>query len=285
MPEGAIWVVLGGMLTLSTPLLLACMGGLLSERSGVINIGLEGKMLTAACVTAIVGLATQNAFAGLGAGIAAACLMALLHAVLTQAYRIDHIVSGMAINAISLGATSFLSGRFIDDSSNQTLATLPIWAFEAAALLAPIGLWLVLRNTRYGLRLFAVGEDPVKSRQMGVEPVRLRYASLLATGALCGLSGAMIANNSGRFTDNMTAGRGFIALAALILGGWRPIPAAIACLGFGLLEATQLQLQGSDLLGANVPSQVWNALPYLATLIALAGIVGRSRAPAGLGVE
>ncbi|HRI43245.1 MAG TPA: ABC transporter permease [Fimbriimonadaceae bacterium] len=271
--------------TLTGPLLLAAMGGLTSERSGIMNIALEGFMLTSACVVAVVSVATGNPVVGVLAGLAAAIVMALLHALLTQAYRIDHIISGMAINLVALGGTNFLDKRFTDLSRQGEIPQIPMLVFDVLAFGLPVLLWLYLKRTRGGLRLLAVGNDPDKARQMGVDPIRVRYAALAATGLLCGLSGAMIVTNAGRFTDGMTAGRGFIALAALILGGWKPIPTAVACLGFGALYTLQLQLQGSQLFGANLPSQFWNALPYLVTVIAMAGFLGKSRAPAGLGKE
>jgi simple sugar transport system permease protein len=271
--------------TLTGPLLLAAMGGLTSERSGIMNIALEGFMLTSACVVAIVSVATGNPVVGVLAGLVAAIVMALLHALLTQAYRMDHIISGMAINLIALGGTNFLDKRFTDLSRQGEIPQVPMAVFDLLAMGLPLVLWLYLKRTRGGLRLLAVGNDPDKARQMGVDPIVVRYTALAATGLFCGLAGAMIVTNAGRFTDGMTAGRGFIALAALILGGWKPIPTALACLGFGVLYTVQLQLQGTELFGANLPSQFWNALPYLVTVIAMAGFMGKNRAPAGLGKE
>lgn len=271
--------------TLTGPLLLAAMGGLTSERSGIMNIALEGFMLTSACVVAIVSVATGNPVVGVLAGLVAAIVMALLHALLTQAYRMDHIISGMAINLIALGGTNFLDKRFTDLARQGEIPQVPMAVFDLLAMGLPLVLWLYLKRTRGGLRLLAVGNDPDKARQMGVDPIVVRYAALAATGLFCGLAGAMIVTNAGRFTDGMTAGRGFIALAALILGGWKPIPTALACLGFGVLYTVQLQLQGTELFGANLPSQFWNALPYLVTVIAMAGFMGKNRAPAGLGKE
>jgi len=282
---------------LSLALLLAAMGGLTSERSGIINIALEGKMLISCCVTALMSVVTAlmsvafGPWIGLLGGIGAAVVLAMLHAVLTQMYRVDHIVSGMAINIIAFGASNFLDKKFTDINRTGEIPQLPFEFYYVAAFALPLVLWLYLRRTKGGLRLWAVGNDPDKARQMGVDPVKVRYLALLATGVFCGLAGAWLVTNAGRFVDGMTAGRGFIALAgrgfialaALILGGWRPIPAALACIAFGLLDSIQLQLQGSKLLGAGIPSQFWNSLPYLATLIALAGLLGRNRAPAGLG--
>lgn len=273
------------LISLSGPLILAALGGLMSERAGVMNIALEGFMLTSCALVAIVSVATGNPWVGIGAGLLGATFMALAHALLTQAYRIDHIISGMALNLIALGGTNYLNKQFTDFSRPGEIPQIAKYWFYALALLLPFVVWLYLRHTRGGLRLLAVGNDPDKSRQMGIEPLKVRYAALIATGVLCGIAGAMIVTNAGRFTDAMTAGRGFIALAALIIGGWRPLPTLLACLGFGVLYTLQLQLQGSQMFGANLPSQFWNALPYLATVIALAGFLGKNRTPAGLGRE
>lgn len=276
-------VLLGGAISLGSPLVLAAMGGFLSERGGVINIALEGKMLTAACVTGLVAGHSGSAVAGLGAGIGAAILMSLMHWLFTQTYRIDHIVSGMALNAMAIGATNFMNKRFADLSSSRQIPQLPLPVFYALALMAPFALWWYAKRTRPGLRLMAVGSDPDKARQMGVEPLRVRAMNLLGTGLLTGLAGALIVSNAGRFSDNMTGGKGYIALAALILGRWRPVPAALAALLFGTFEALQIQLQGTSLMGARVPSEVWLSIPFVVTIIAMAGFLGRSKAPAGLG--
>ncbi len=260
---------------------LAALGGMFSERSGIVNIGLEGKMLMGACVTGMVGVSSGSPVVGLFSGVLAAVLLSLGHYLLTQTYRIDHIVAGMAVNLFAAGATNFLALRFIEPGASQHLFPVPVYL--CIAVLAAIASWFMFSRTRAGLRLLAVGEDPSKARTTGVNPLQVRFQALVITGILCGLSGSLIVSNSGSFSDNMTAGRGFIALAALILGGWRPAATVIACLAFALFEAIQIQLQGTKLLGFETPAAFWNALPYLITLIALAGFVGRGKAPAGLG--
>lgn len=276
-------LLVSGLLIPSAPLILAAMGGLTSERAGVMNIALEGKMLAAACVAALVSVAASSALAGVAAGLGAAAALSLLHALLTQAFRIDHIISGMAINAIAYGGTNFLSKTFKEAASVAKIPQVPVETFVVLAVVAPLAIWIALRRTRPGLHLMAVGNDPEKARQMGVRPLRVRYGALLATGVFCGLAGVAIVNNAGSFTDGMTAGRGFIALAALIIGGWRPLPAAAACLAFGFVNILQIQLQGTEVAGADLPPEFWNALPYLATLVAMAGLLGRTRTPSGLG--
>ena len=282
MTEFWLWTLLGSTLAFSAPLVLAALGGLCSERSGVINIALEGTMLTSACTTAIVGVATESAWIGLSAGVASAVLISLLHALLTQAFTIDHIVSGMAINALAIGGTNFALNALPDISSEQT-ASFAVQMYWSLALLAALWLAFYLRRTRGGLRLLAVGNDPDKSRQLGLNPVKVRYLALTGTGVLAGLAGSLIVGHAGSFSDGMTSGRGYIALAALILGGWNPWRTLGACVLFGAFEALQIQLQGTTLMGAEVPSEVWNALPYFVTIIALAGFLGHNRAPAGLG--
>lgn len=283
MTDSTLWVLLASTVTLASPLVLAALGGYVSERGGIVNIALEGKMLMSCCLTAIVGLATQSALLGLAAGICAAVAMAWLHWLLTQSFRVDAVVSGMAINAIALGATNFLDKRFTDPTHVGEMPRFPIGGYQLLAFVAPFALAYLVRRTKPGLRLMASGSDPDKARQMGVEPIRVRFGAQTLTGIFCGVSGAMIVTNAGRFVDGMTAGRGFIALAALVLSGWRPVVALVACVGFGFAEALQLMLQGTDLMGAKIPSEAWSALPYLATILALAGFAGRSRAPEGLG--
>jgi len=266
---------------LSTPLILAALGGYASERSGVINIGLEGKMLAGACAAALVG-ERFGVVPGLMAAILASTLLAVLHWTATQHYRIDHVISGMAINALAAGATEFFFEKLHDPSRTQDVPTPPLAFFQVLAFVAPFLIWLIVRRTRVGLRLVAVGSEPDKARLMGVQPVRIRFGALLATGVLTALAGAALVADVGVFTRGMTAGKGYIALAALVLGGYRPIPVLLACVGFGALQTLSLNLDGTDIFGG-LPSQFWSALPYLATVIALAGFLGKNRTPAGLG--
>lgn len=288
--------ILISTITLATPYILAALGGLTSERSGIVNLCLEGKMLIAACVTALAADAFQNAWLGVGFGVGSAILVSLLHWLLTQKFAIDHIISGMAINLLAIGGSNYLFGAFANRDSESGIPILPTFVVKLGSLgnftvsiylilafLLPIAAYFYIKGTRGGLRLFAVGNDPDKARLMGVRPLKVRLIALIATGVFTGLAGAQIISNVGRFTDNMTAGRGYIALAALILGGWRPIPTLVACIAFALFEAVQLQLQGTELMGAKIPSEAWQALPYLVTVIALAGFLGKSRAPQGLG--
>lgn len=270
----------GNTMVLWAILSLAALGGLCSERSGVVNIGLEGKMLMAACLCALTGSATGNPLMGLIAGIGGAIVLSLLHFVLTQYYSMDQIVSGMAINLLSFGVTNFLNEKYRPAAGQQGV---PIAVFAGFALISGLYMAYYLRRTKGGLHLLAVGNDPSKSRQCGLDPIRVRFLAQLGTGFLCGVSGVLVMTNTGGFTDLMTAGRGFIALAALIIGGWRPIPVMLSCLLFAALEAAQILLQGQVIGGVVVPPAVWNCVPYAMTLFALAGFLGQYRPPRGLG--
>jgi len=269
-------------LALACPLIFAAMGGFTSERGGVINIGLEGLMPTSACVTALVSTSVGPGW-GLLAGVLSSVLLSLVHWLTTQLYKIDHVISGMAVNAIAIGGTNFLFGRFNDPSRAGSIVFVNFKWFEPLAVLLPIGLWAYARYTRGGLRLRAVGSDPDKARLAGISPVMVRCFGLLATGLFAGLGGAMIVSFSGGFVDQITAGKGYIALAALIVGGWRPLAAFGACLAFGFFTALQVQFQGQTVAGLQPPPEFWQSLPYIATVIALAGFLGKNRTPAGLG--
>ena len=270
-------------LSFATPLIFAALAGYLSERSGVINIALEGKMLLAACLAAIVG-AALGPVAGIAAGLAAAVGLSMLHAIATQTYRVDHVVSGMAVNAIAAGAANFVLLRNRDTALAKAVELPPLGVFQVLALVSVVVIALWVAKTRAGLRLVAVGNDPFKARLAGLQPVHIRFAALVGTGLLAGLGGIyLVANSAGNYTDNMTAGRGYIALAALILGGWRPVASLVVCFVFAAFAALSVQFQGQPFLGLAVPGEFWTALPYVVTLIALALAMGRTRAPGGLG--
>lgn len=268
--------------SLAAPLILAAMGGYTSERCGVINIALEGKMLTAACVAAVVTQAF-GPFVGLVTALVAAILLSLLHWLATQHYGIDHVISGMAVNAFALGGTDFAYKKWGASGSDTALGHFPTAAFYLIAIVSPFLLWAFTKYARSGWRMVAVGSDPDKSRLAGIEPLRVRLLGLIATGVFTGLAGTLLFSELGGFSENMTAGKGYIALAALILGGWRPLPAMAAAVVFGFFSAVQLSLQGTALLGATIPSQAWSALPYLVTIVAMAGFIGKNRTPGGLG--
>jgi simple sugar transport system permease protein len=268
----------------ATPLLLAALGGLFSERSGVINIALEGLLLAGAFTAAVVTHYTHSPWVGLTAAIAAGIFIAAIHAVLCIQFKANQVVSGMAINILMIGIPALLSGAFFESTGATPQIPLPELMRRAPVVIAfalvPI-VWYVLYRTPFGLRLRAVGENPEAADAAGVSVTRIRYAGVLLSGALAAIGGAYLSiGQSSLFTRNMAAGRGFIALAALIFGKWRPVQTMLACLLFGFAEALATQMQGV----VRVPVQFIQIIPYLLTMIVLAGFIGLSRAPRALGI-
>jgi general nucleoside transport system permease protein len=275
---------------LSTPLILAALGGLFSERSGVINIALEGMMLAGAFTAASITYASGNPFVGLVAGMLAGMLIAAIHALACIRYKADQVVTGTAINILMLGMPAFLSGAFFLSSGSTPQISkdhlIPWTPIVMAFALVPIT-WYVLYKTPFGLRLRAVGENPEAADAAGVAVARMRYAGVLLSGVLAGIGGAYLSiGQSSLFTRNMTSGRGFIALAALIFGKWRPVQTLLACLLFGFTEAISIQMQGVVKLpsGDDIPVQFIQMVPYVLTIIVLAGFIGSSRPPQALGI-
>ena len=283
---------------LATPLVLAALGGMFSERSGVINIALEGKMLagafTAAAVTyaadAKFGLGNASPWVGLLAAMAAGLFIAAIYAVTCIRFKADQVVSGAAINILMFGIPGFLSGAFfLSSGSTPQLPKehlIPWTPIFIAFALVPIS-WYVMYRTPFGLRLRAVGEKPEAADAAGVSVKRIRYSGVLIAGALAGIGGAYLSiGQSSLFTRNMTSGRGFIALAALIFGKWKPFQTMLACLLFGFTEAVSYQMQGAVKLpsGEDIPVQFVQMVPYVLTIIVLAGFIGSSRPPNALGI-
>lgn len=268
---------------LATPLLLAAIGGLWSERSGVINIGLEGMMLAGAFTAAVVTHFSHSPWIGLLAAIGAGALTALVHAFVCITCKADQVVSGTAINILFFGLPALLSGAFFESTGatpqipqDQLLPTAPI---VLAFALVPIT-WYVLNRTPFGLRLRAVGENPEAADTAGIRVEAMRYAGVMLSGALAAIGGAYLSiGQSSLFTRNMSAGRGFIALAALIFGKWRPVQTMLACLLFGLAEAVSIQMQGVT----PIPVEFIQMIPYVLTIVVLAGFIGMSRPPRALG--
>jgi simple sugar transport system permease protein len=293
--------LIASTIRLGTPLVLAALGGLFSERSGVINIALEGKMLagafTAAALTHAVdtrfGMGAASPWIGLLGGMLAGLFLAAIYALACIKFKADQVVSGAAINILMLGMPGLLSGAFFLSSGStpqipkdHLLPQSPaIIAFTILLLVGAI--WYVVYKTPFGLRLRSVGENPEAADAAGVSVSRIRYSGVLLAGILAGLGGAYLSiGQSSLFTRNMTAGRGFIALAALIFGKWRPVQTLLACLLFGFADALTIQMQGVVKLpsGEDVPVQFVQMIPYLVTIIVLAGFIGQSRAPSALGV-
>ena len=300
----------------AAPLVLAALGGLFSERSGIVDIGLEGKMLTSAFAAAATAAVTGSAWIGLAAGIAASVLVALLHGFACITHHGNQVVSGMALNITASGLTAVLGAAWFREGGQTPLLgagarfgplELPgVAALSAipgvgviyreivsghnvlvyiAAVVVPLVVWIVYR-TRFGLRLRAVGESPGAVDTAGVSVASTRYRALIASGVLCGVSGAYLSiAHHASFIREMSAGKGYLALAALIFGQWRPAPTVGACLLFAFADAVQTRLQGTPLpLVGVVPVQLIQALPYILTVALLAGFVGRAVAPRAIGI-
>ena len=307
--------LLGATIRVSTPLIFCAMAGLISERSGVIDIGLEGKMLAAAFAAAVVAALTGSAWEGLAAAVVVAAMLSLLHGFACITHRGDQVVSGVAINIIVSGLTVVLGNAWYQRGGEtpqlqaeqrfmgvifpgtDNISHLPLLGplyvkvvsgqsllTYIAFLLVPAVAWLLYRS-RFGLRLRAVGENPAVVDTAGISVDFLRYRAVILGGILCGFAGAYlaIAQNAG-FQRDMTAGRGYIALAAMIFGKWKPLPALYACLLFGFLDAGAPLLQGVKIYGnTELPVQLIQALPYALTVILLAGFIGKAIPPKAIG--
>jgi simple sugar transport system permease protein len=276
---------LAQVVRITIPYILAALGGCFSERSGVINIALEGKLLVGAFAAAVGAWSSDSALVGALCGAGAGTLVAALYALCVIRFRADQIVSGVAINLMALGLTRYLLKLFFDSTSNSPptpgLGSNVLSSPFFAVALALIGLsYLLLQHTRYGLRLRAVGDHPQAAESLGVAVQRVRLGAVLLAGGLVGLGGAWLELSSGAFVAEMSGGRGYIALAAVIMGSWRPLPAALACLLFGFADALQVNLQTVDV---GLPREFTQVLPYLLTMVVLAGAIGRARPPAALG--
>ncbi|HEU4561188.1 MAG TPA: ABC transporter permease [Longimicrobium sp.] len=277
---------------IAIPYLFAASGGVVAERAGVVSLTLEGFMLSGAFCATLGSYYSGSAWVGLLCGAAGGVAMGLLHAIASIRYKADQIVVGIAINLLVVGITRFFLHLAFDSSSNSprvagfggenvgsgvmALVSNPlVWL---GLILVPVMGWLIYR-TPFGLRVRAVGEHPLAAESVGVPVARVRYLAVTMSGLLASLGGTYLALDQHQFTDQMTAGRGYVALAAVIFGRWDPIRAGIACLFFAAAETLQIQLQGLQA----IPSQFVSMIPYLLTIIALAGIVGRSVPPAALG--
>ena len=292
-----IGTLIASTLRVSTPLILCALAGCLAERSGVIDLGLEGKMLFAAFAAGAAGYASGSTTVALLAACGVSLLLAWLHGFACVSHGGDQVVSGMALNIIAAGLTVVLGVAWfaqggqtppVEDSVRmkplgEGMLAMDALVWTTFALVAAV--WWLIYRTRFGLRLRAVGENPKMVEAAGVSVMRLRYAALSLNGILCGLAGSyLVLAQNAAFGPNMTAGRGYMALAAMIFGQWRPLPAMGACLLFGFLDTAAVRLQGVKLphIG-EIPVQAIQALPYVLTVLLLAGFIGRNVAPQALG--
>ncbi len=310
-----IILMLDATIRVATPLILAAMAGMYSERSGVVNIALEGKLLAAAFAGAAVAHVTGSAWSGLLAGIAVSVLLSLLHGFASITHRGDQVVSGMAINILATGLTITL-GRYWFHQGGQTPALsgdarfAPIHLPGADALtdtpvigllysellsghsileyitfiLVPLA-WFIMFRTRFGLRLRAVGESPAAVDTAGISVTGMRYSGVVICGILVGIGGVYLSvGQTAQFIPNMSAGKGYMALAALIFGKWRPFTAMGACLLFGFLDALAIRLQGVSIGDFTIPVQAIEAIPYILTVFLLAGFIGKAVGPKAVGI-
>lgn len=302
--------ILDSTLRLATPLLFACLAGLISERAGIFDIGLEGKMLVAAFTAAAIAFVSGNVWIGVSAAILASVALSLVHGLASITFRGNQLISGVAINFLAAGITVVIAQNWfrqggrtpsLSGDARMPRLTLPFAeALRDVPLVGPIysGIlsghallvyvaflcvpltWYMLFRTRFGLRLRAVGENPAAVDTSGVSVTALRYGAVAICGVLCGLAGAYLATGlSAGFVKDMTAGRGFIALAAMIFAKWRPWQALGAVLLFGLLDAIANRFQNIEFLGVALPVQAMQALPYVLTVVILAGFVGKAIPP------
>lgn len=316
MDEIAIGTLIASTLRVATPLILCALAGVLCERAGVIDLGLEGKMLACAFAAGAAGAVSGSLMLALTAALVVGLALSMLHGFGCVSHRGNQVVMGMAITMTAAGLTIVLGAAWfrtggqtptLPDAARlgaqftglaEWLTTVPTIGTTLAlgllghnllvygAFAGAAAVWWLLFRTRFGLRLRAAGENPAMVDAAGVSIVALRYQALALNGVFCSLAGAyLVLAQNPSFVPNMTAGRGYMAMAALIFGKWHPVGALAACLLFGFLDAAAIRLQGAPLpwVGA-VPVQAIQALPYVLTVVLLAGFVGRSRAPKALGV-
>jgi ABC-type uncharacterized transport system permease subunit len=284
-----LWVFIASTLRGATPLLLAALGGITSERSGVVNIALEGIMLMGAWAAVYFSVISGSAWVGMVGAIVVGMLIASLHAIASIRFKANQVVSGTAINLLAAGFTEYAYTAWQGISWDRAVmmpeigfGEYKVTIFVLFAAILVVGLWFALYKTPWGLRLRAAGEHPLALDTVGVKVEPMRYQGVLLSGVFAGLGGAALSIGLlSRFTLGMSSGYGFIALAAMIFGRWDPIGSIFACLLFGAANALSTLLQ---LWGVPIPSMLVLMAPYILTILALAGLVGRSVAPKALGV-
>jgi simple sugar transport system permease protein len=276
------------MIRIAVPYLFAASGGVVAERAGIVSLTLEGFMLSGAFAAVLGTHYSGSPWVGVLAGIVGGLIFGAIHAVASIRYRADQVVVGVAINLLAIGVTRFFLKLFFASSSNSPRVAgfggnIKAGGFDNPllwlGLVAAPAVALVIYKTPFGLRVRAAGDHPDAAESVGVSVSRVRYVAVAISGVLAALGGVYLALDQHQFTDQMTAGRGFIAISAVIFGRWDPVRAAGACLLFAAAETFQIQLQGSHA----IPSQFVEMIPYVLTIIALAGVVGRAVPPAALG--
>ena len=292
---------------LSTPITLAAIGAVICERSGIVNIAMEGIMIIAAFFAAMVAFYSGSPWLGLLAGIVSGMLYSLIHAISTITLHLDHVVSGAVMNILAFGLSRFFLVLFFGHPGTSDPIPTSLGSFRTAipalsripvigralfdqtpiiylSFLLIIGLTFMMNRSKLGLHLRAAGEHPLALETIGVSVIRMRYIGVLASGLTCGLAGAFLSiENTAAFTEGMTSGRGFIALAANISGGWTIPGAFLASLFFGFADALQIRFQALGLV--RIPEEIFLIFPYVAAVIAVAGLVKRSRSPKALGMD
>ncbi len=280
--------IIAQILRISIPYLFAAAGGVVAERAGIISLTLEGFMLTGAFTATLGSYYSGNPWVGVLCGLLGGLVFGIIHAIASIRYKADQVVVGIAVNLLAIGITRFFLTLVFESSSNSPRVA----GFGGSAgwggfdnpliwlgLLSPLVVAFFMYRTPFGLRVRAVGEHPAAAETLGVKVKLVQYGAVALSGMLAALGGVYLALDQHQFTDQMTAGRGFIAIAAVIFGRWHPIRAALACLLFAAAETLQIQLQGSHA----IPSQFIEMIPYVLTVIALAGVVGKAVPPAALG--
>lgn len=278
-------ILLVSTLRAATPLVLVAIGGLICERSGVVNIALDGIMLVGAFAAVYVSFLTHSAWLGVAAGVFAGVAISAIHAVVSIRFHANQVVSGTAINLLASGLTEFITIKVWGAAQSPSVPKVPdlfgINIFVYVAFLLAFLMQFLLWKTRWGLRLRSVGEHPLAADTVGINVAAVRYQGVLLSGVFAGLGGASLSLGLlSMFQAGITAGRGFIGLAAVIFGKWNPLGAVLACLLFGAADALSTIFQT---LGVNVPTQFLSMAPYILTMLALAGLVGRSIPPAASG--
>ncbi|MFN3411426.1 MAG: ABC transporter permease [Exilispira sp.] len=296
-----------GTIRLSTPIILASIGATICEKSGIVNIAMEGIMIIGAFFSTIITLITNNPWLGLIAGILFAMIFSLIHAIATITLHLDHVVSGAVLNIVALGLTRYLMILIVGHPGTTDLIKKSLGQYKFAlpflskipvigsvffnqtpivymTFIIIIVITIFLNKTKTGLHIKAAGEHPLAIETLGISVIKMRYLAVLISGFLCGLAGTYLAIENGTsFTEGMTNGRGFIALAANISGGWNPIGSFLASLLFGFADSLQFKLQASKII--NMPSEIFTMFPYILTVVLVAGLVRKSRPPKALSLD